>query len=167
MRLFIAIELPSEVKAALEKIGKDMRSSKAVPRENLHITLKFLGDLPDERVPGIITALSDVKFNPFSIKLERAGAFPSERNAKVIWISAGPEAPLAAVKAQVDKALPRYKDDHPFKSHITLIRTEGDDLRDEIAKMNAKLEKKEILVTKITLYKSTLTPNGPVYEKLT
>jgi len=165
MRLFIAVDLPMEVKNSLEAL-KPFVKGKIVKKEQMHITLKFLGDVDDALVPRIIRELSEISFPAFRVKLTKAGAFPDETRARVIWVGAEPEEPLAKVKALVDQTLPKFVDDKPFKGHITLARCESDDLRDEIKILNSKLEKKEFLVSKITLYKSILTPQGPVYEKL-
>ena len=168
MRLFIAIDLPLEAKNSLDSLKPELSKIRArlVPKDNYHVTLKFLGEVEDEFVPRIISSLQEIKFQPFRVSLEAAGAFPGEHIANSIWVSAGPAEHLMRVKELVDRALPRFRDEHAFKAHITLARLESEDVRDVLARINQRLEKKEILVSRVTLYKSTLTPKGPVYEKL-
>ena len=165
MRLFIAVDLPLDVKNSLELL-KPFVKGRLVKKEHMHVTLKFLGEVGDEKVPRIISSLKEISFPAFRVKLAKAGAFPDERRARVVWVSAEPQEPLKKVKELVDRALPDFPDDKPFHSHITLARCNQDDLRDEIKALNSKLVRNEFLVSKITLYKSTLTPQGPVYEKL-
>jgi len=172
MRLFIAIDLPEQAKESIEKIKlelKGIKGIKQVAKENIHLTLKFLGEIDDAKVKDITKALESVKFKPFKICISKMGFFPSEQRIQVVWADAEPAEPLLELKKMIDKALPSFKDDHPFKTHITFARIkyiEHDFDKKKIIDMvkNKKLDKAEFLVDKFKLYKSDLTPAGPVYE---
>jgi RNA 2',3'-cyclic 3'-phosphodiesterase len=171
MRLFIAVELPEEIKNSIELVKESFKPVKGlrfVSKDNIHITLKFLGEINDEKVPDIISALADVHVKPFKLLISKLGVFPNENNMRVLWVDAEPAEPLSELKKRIDAALPGSRDDHPFKNHITIARiTTGmpEDMRmiNELV-MNKNVEKKEFIVRKFILFKSTLTPDGPIYS---
>ena len=146
-----------------------MKGVKPVKKQNIHLTLKFFGEVKDNQTSKIAEALSRISFNPFKLSLNNLGFFPNEKRIRVLWISAQPEEPLRQLKQEIDKALPRFEDNHPFKSHLTFARVKY--IADENDKRkilelitNTRVDKKEFLVDKFTLYKSTLMPEGPVYD---
>ena len=133
--------------------------------------MKFLGEVEGGRVNKITTALSQIKFEPFKLSINKLGLFPNEKRIRVLWVDAGPEKPLVELKQEIDKALPDFKDDYPFQNHLTFARVKyiaSDDDKKRLLELitNKKVEKKEFLADKFTLYKSTLMPEGPVYEVL-
>ena len=172
MRLFIAIDLPEEVKQVIEEIKeqiKDIKGVKPVRKQNLHLTMKFLGEVEEDKVNRIVEAIGKAEFKPFDLALGKLGFFPNEKRIRVLWIDAEPAEPLARLKKEIDKALPLFKDDHPFSAHLTFARIKyiaSDEDKKKILELitNTKIEKKEFLVDKFVLYKSTLMPEGPVYE---
>ncbi|MBN2052307.1 RNA 2',3'-cyclic phosphodiesterase [Candidatus Woesearchaeota archaeon] len=171
MRLFLAIDLSEEAKQSIERVKeglKGIKGVKPVAKDNIHLTLKFLGEVDDDKVDGIINALSQVKFQPFNIFLNKPGAFPNENRISVLWVDASPAEPLIVLKKDIDKALPRFKDDHPFKTHITFARVKyianQDDKKKIIDLLRKPVDRIEFSVDKFILYKSTLLSEGPVYE---
>jgi 2'-5' RNA ligase len=171
MRLFLAIDLPEEAKDNVEKLKlelKGIKGVKPVAKENIHLTLKFLGEVADNKAEEIVKALEQVKFQPFNLSISRIGAFPNENRISVLWADATPAEPLVALKKDIDKALPRFKDDHPFKTHITFARVKyianEADKKKILDILRKPVDKVEFAVNNFRLYKSTLTPEGPVYE---
>ena len=100
------------------------------------------------------------------MSLDQAGAFPNEGAARVAWVSVGPAELLDNLKNRIDQAVPKFKDDNPFSPHITLARMHATDLREEVKTISTLMDRKEFLVGKITLFKSTLTMRGAIYERL-
>jgi len=171
MRLFLAIDLSEEAKQSIERVKeglKGIKGVKPVDKENIHLTLKFLGEVSNNKAEEIVKALSQVKFKPFSISISKTGVFPNENRIQVLWIDAMPAEPLIELKKQIDAALPRFKDDHPFKNHITFARIKyianDADKKIILDTLKKSVEKTEFRVDKFRLYKSDLTPNGPIYE---
>lgn len=172
MRLFIAIDLPEEVKSIIEEIKaplNDIKGVKPVRKQNLHLTMKFLGEIEDDKVGNIAEALSNISFKPFTLSLGRLGFFPNEQRIRVLWVDAVPAEPMMELKKEIDKALPQFKDDHPFSAHLTFARIKyiaNDEDKKKILELitNKQVAKQEFVVDKFTLYKSTLMPEGPVYE---
>ena len=182
MRAFIAIELSPDLRKRLASLEEQLKSSGAdvkwVKPENIHLTLKFLGEI-DERQLGEITKIIQEtagKNKPFYIRLASPGAFPKTNFPRVIWI--GIDKGDSETK-QIAKALEEEivkvgipQENRPFSSHITLGRVRSGLNREKLVKnlgvlaSNPPQDSPEFLVTKITLFKSTLTPSGPIYEAL-
>jgi RNA 2',3'-cyclic 3'-phosphodiesterase len=170
MRLFIAIEMPDEAKNVAGALQKEICWASHTKSENLHVTLKFLGEVEDGDVKGISDCLAKVRFSPFRIHLEKIGVFPDEQSPRVVWLSCEPREPQIALKTEIDRALPGFKDDHPFQSHITLARLKNPSAEERRslseAMSNPKLKKIEFEVNSFALFRSTLTPAGSKYEKI-
>jgi 2'-5' RNA ligase len=171
MRLFIALDLSIDAKESIEGLKKGLigiKGVKPVAKENIHITLKFLGEVADNKVNLIIQALSLVKFEKFKLTLGKLGVFPNENKIQVLWVDAEPTEPLLELKKQIDAALPSFKDDHPFKNHLTFARVKyianESDKKKILESIKKPVEKSEFSVDKFVLYKSELTPAGPVYD---
>lgn len=180
MRTFIAIELPEEIKAYLAKIQNDLRKIGAdvkwVEPENLHLTLKFLGERDDKKIKQISELLKEISKDTtsYKIRISSLGAFPKTEAPRVIWvgISEGDNQTKAIAKRLEEEIahLGIPKEDRPLSSHITLGRTHSglhvDKLSNELNNLAGKIISQEFSVTKITLFKSTLTAKGPIYEAL-
>ncbi|MBI2583499.1 MAG: RNA 2',3'-cyclic phosphodiesterase [Candidatus Aenigmarchaeota archaeon] len=166
MRLFMAIDLDPNIRRAVEKIQRQIEEPglNVVRPENLHLTLKFLGEMEDVKVEGIIKQLEEVKMQPFEVEYSGIGAFPSLDYIRVIWIGINGEG-LQELAGKVRNALSEYPDDHPFSAHLTIARVKHRPQRlgDNLQKLaDVKIGKQ--LVSEFKLKKSTLTPQGPVYE---
>jgi 2'-5' RNA ligase len=173
MRLFIAIDLPERAKENVEKLKlelKGLKGVKPVSKDNIHLTLKFLGEVSDNKADEIAKALEQVKFKPFKTSISKMGVFPNENRILVLWIDAEPAEPLFELKKQIDAVLPKFKDDHPFKTHITFARIKyianESDKKKILDILKKPVEKTEFLVNKFRLYKSDLQPTGPIYNVL-
>ena len=112
MRLFVAFELTPAVRAhvasALETVKPGSPHSKWVPPENLHVTLVFLGAVPDERVPELISALDRVggRHAPVTVSTSRGGSFGTKRHPRVLWVGLeGELEPLTRIFADVEEAM--------------------------------------------------------------
>ncbi|SRR5258708_1668925 len=183
MRLFIAVQLPAEVQAKIAEIREDLSRAaqrekadiKWVQPEQFHFTLKFLGECPDEQLPGITEALKTAVEGvaPFSLRLGSLGAFPEKGSLRVIWVGLlEGDPPLRALAERVEAAcelLGFPQEERLFHAHVTLGRGRGSK---NMAKMRAHIEAKKIepmgplAVHSITLVRSTLSPKGPMYTDL-
>jgi len=169
MRTFIAIELPEEVKEYLKELQKELTGIKASFVKDFHLTLKFLGEVSEDKVEKIKEKLSEVKFEPFKVKLGKTGVFPSESYIRVVWIGIEPKEKVIGIQKQVNEAMQGFgfKKDK-FKSHLTLARVKFIDDKKAFVEKLKQLEIKplEFEVSSFSLMKSTLTPEGPIYEEL-
>lgn len=179
MRAFIAIEIPEAIKAGMAAAQARLRSAgvdAGWPRpEGIHLTLKFLGEVSEERVPEIVQALTRAlgETERFRLSGEGVGTFPNPASARVVWFGiAGDVGGLGALQAAVEQAmagLGTTRDDRPYTPHLTLGRVRRVRSRDLWLKglegvKNFKLP--EFDVTAISLISSELRPTGAVYREL-
>lgn len=179
MRTFIAIELPKEIRDGLAKLQDKLRTSGAdvkwVEPNNIHLTLKFLGEIDEQKLDKIKSILENLakEQTQFCIRISSIGAFPRISSPRIIWvgIDKGDSETKEIVKLLEGKiGIP--KEDRPFSSHITIARTRSGFNLDKLyvglksLENNFEMKDSQFKVTKITLFKSTLTPKGPLYETL-
>ncbi len=162
MRLFLAIPLPEELKERIDKIKFKTIIGRRVGKENYHINLYFFGEMPT--ADKIIKKLEKIKQKPFEIRMREYGAFPHENYIRIIHLQCESE-DLTGLYNNIMRALEK-KETIPFKPHITLYRVKKVEdkqlLKQELAK---KLDYK-FQAESMILYKSELTPQGPVYTVL-
>jgi len=179
MRSFIAIKLPEEVRNTLAKLQDKLKTQGAdvkwVEPVNIHLTLKFLGEINDKQLDKIIKILEEVAVNKkcFQMHISSIGAFPKIHFPRVIWVGLdkGEKETKELAKELEEKisvvGIPG--ESRPFSSHITIGRTRSDLNRTKLAedlKTIDFLGGPEFTVSKINLLKSTLTPKGALYEDL-
>ena len=175
MRCFIAIPLPREIKDYLVMLQNDFLNDSALglgmtPVKDFHLTLKFLGDVEDSKIKLIADSLRKVRFNKLQISLNDFGVFPSESYVRVMWIGLNPEKDIIGLQRRIEESLKGFgfSDEKDFKAHITIARVKSvadkKKLNEKIKSI--KIEKKSFAMEDFRLVKSTLTPQGPVYEDL-
>lgn len=182
MRTFIAIELPLQIKEYLARLQERLKKLGAdvtwVKPDNIHLTLKFLGEIEDKKISKVIQILEDTlkdKLN-FVMRLSSIGAFPSINSPRVIWMGIDKgDTQIKEIANDLEEEISRLgipKEDRPFSSHITIGRLRSAQNRERLVKDLKELkgsiinENLEFPVTKILLMKSTLTSKGPIYEVL-
>lgn len=173
MRLFIAIGLPDGIKEYIAgihgKISFDSNKLKFVRKDQLHLTLKFLGEVQPNGLDEIKNNLKRAKFASFSVVLGNIGVFQRENDTMVIWVGLKPEEPILNLQKNIDESLKKlFKKEKNFKAHLTLARVKYASNKEEFIKKlkNLNIENKKIEIDKFKLVKSTLTKEGPVYEDL-
>ncbi len=180
MRTFIAIELPQEIKDSLGRLQGKLKAAGAdvkwVEPKNIHLTLKFIGEIDEQTQGKVSSGLKEISraSSPFGAALSSCGAFPDTSSPRVIWagISQG-DKEIKFIAQLIEDRLAAAgipPETRAFSSHITLGRTRSSKNRRELAKLLLYLAEKplegQFAVNKITLFKSTLTPHGPTYEIL-
>jgi len=183
LRLFVACELPSDVRAGLEAIQRELRARggerlRYVRPEGIHVTLKFLGEVPRSRVAPIQEALATAVPAPPRLRL-RAGAlgtFGGRQRLRVIWIGLeGDTQRLAELASRVEEGLERLgfsRERRPFTAHLTLARVHDSATPEERARLAQAVEgcplpdMPEFIVERVSLMQSTLEPGGAVYRRL-
>ncbi len=172
MRLFVGINLPSDVKDYLFDLQSELKNSSLakvnwVFKKNLHLTLKFLGEIPDNKVDEIKNRLKRIKFNKFKAKLNGLGVFPNSSKINVIWVGADPKEKVIELQKLIDSETIDFGD-LKLGAHITLGRVKfvrhKKGLIDHIN--NAKIDKISFEADSFTLFKSTLAKDGPTYDVL-
>ncbi|MFA4983833.1 MAG: RNA 2',3'-cyclic phosphodiesterase [Candidatus Omnitrophota bacterium] len=182
MRAFLAIEVPAEIKVFLGALQDKLRRSGAdvkwVEPENIHLTLKFLGEIGDEQAGQVGEAMEEICSlqDDFIIALGELGAFPRLSSPRIIWVGLSRGAQEATrLAAQLDERISLFgipKEKKEFSPHLTIARTRSvlnmtsliQCLND--CRLMPQEKKLEFRSSKVFLIKSTLTPQGPLYERL-
>lgn len=132
-RLFIALTLPEAVRAVLARTAEPIPGVSWTRPEQLHMTLRFLGDVPETQHDGIVARLASVRVQPFILPVEGVGTFPANRPPRVIWVGAGTGHPrLFQLRQRLDDALIAaglQLDVRAFHPHVTLGRATEDAAR--------------------------------------
>jgi len=177
LRLFLAVEINDAV--ILEKItqiqkrlGNTKTKMTLVRPENLHLTLKFLGNTSETVVDSIFNIMQKIESTPFQVELSKLGCFPRPARPRVIWLglSMGYDQ-LAQIATFLDMNLHTLgfeREKRKFAAHLTLARVKSRTVP-KLAQYLKEYQDVEIgsfAVDEIVLKKSTLTPKGPIYESL-
>jgi len=172
MRTFIALELPEEMKDEIVGLQKELEKSglfdgKLTERENLHLTLKFLGEISEEQAEDVKEILGKVKFNKFNVKISQVGVF-NENFIRIIWGALSGKELFDIQKEIDDKLKELFAEEERFMGHITLARPKSvpDKKKLIIGLESLKMSEKNYVVDKISFKKSELKKEGPVYENL-
>lgn len=177
-RTFISIDVNDEVLNSLKPIQDDLRDTgadlKLVRPQNIHMTLRFLGDVSKSRLEVIEEAIEGITdFEPFEINLEGLGVFPEPSYIRVVWagVSKGSDE-LCEVKESLESNLSSHgfsEDDKDFTPHFTIARVKSGKAKD---KLNSIVEETSdeffgsVFVDSVELRKSELTSEGPVYSTI-
>ena len=182
MRAFIAITLSAETKNFLSHIQEKLQASRAdvkwVEPRNIHLTLKFLGERDNKQIEDAKATMDETaaKFKEYDLQPSSIGAFPNIQHPSVIWIGADRGCPdTVRLADDIEEGICRIgipKEKKPFACHITLGRSRTpkniEGLVEQLTLLGKELpEPAPVLkVDKITLFKSTLTSQGALYEIL-
>jgi 2'-5' RNA ligase len=177
-RLFIAIDISEEVRAAIEGHvnalkGFQNKSVRWEKPEKIHLTLKFLGDTAVAKVPQIGALLSEAASNRhcFDLTAQGTGVFPSQDKARVLWIGLNRIEPLEQLHADIENRLESIdipKEDRRFSPHLTIARIRDARQAKPVIEQHIALEfgPVRLSVNEITLYESKLLRSGSVYSAI-
>jgi 2'-5' RNA ligase len=177
VRVFIAIDIPEEVRRRIGEFAREMRDraphARWVRVDGIHITLKFIGEVPSERVEAIRRALAPVRASePIRMDFRDAGFFPDERRPRVFWVGIHASPALAELAAAIEQSLEPLgiaRESRAFQPHLTLARFErpstSGDLRRALAE-GGKREFGSAVARAFHLYESRIGPGGARYTRL-
>ena len=169
IRLFVAIELPEDVRRRVAALAGGVPSARWVAAENLHLTLRFIGEVSEDRLADITAALATVKGVPFSMNLSGVGHFESRRRVRTLWVGIEPNAELEALYGRVESALVRAglePEGRKFSAHVTVARLKAvpaAKVADWLA-AGAAFGVPPIPVDHFTLLSSFLSRSGAIYS---
>jgi len=179
LRSFLAIELPSTILHRIGDVQKDLKASKAdvrwVSPQNIHLTLKFFGNIEEQKIESIIKAIEEPArtTSPISVLVQGMGAFPGFKNPRVIWagFNDGKEG-LISFQKRLDEALQKIgfqPEGRTFHPHLTLGRLRSNRGKEELIRVMERYREEvfgSFQVETVVLFKSDLTPHGPIYTRL-
>ncbi len=174
LRLFVALGLPESIKQSLIALQTSIPSTRWVQPQTLHLTLRFIGDVEDNRVDTLKTRLSQVKPPAFDMRLHGSGRFPlnPQKAPRVLWIGVDAPPALHTLQQKIEDTLqvmdfpPNNK---PFKSHITLARIKAKKPLPEVGHFldaHADFATERFHVQEFLLLSSMLTPQGSQYTHI-
>lgn len=184
IRAFVAIELQDDILRALGNVASRLREGKGgvagrwVKPEGIHLTLKFLGDVPTERLKAIQAALTQAgaACRPFQISVGGLGCFPNPQRPRVVWVAAHDDSGrLLLLQKGVEKnllALGFAREERPFSPHLTLARIRREAQPADIEALGQAVASgpAELLgamsVSQVSLIRSDLRPSGASYTQL-
>jgi 2'-5' RNA ligase len=179
MRLFVALDIPQEVRARISDFSERMRplcpGARWARVEGLHVTLKFIGEVPDAKVPEITKALAGIKASQLDLKFENVGFFPSSKSPRVFWIGVHAGDALPKLAESVSAAMEGVgiaREDKAYSPHLTLARAGFKRGLDQNLKALTSLVTGEaesfgtMTAHEFFLYRSQLGRGGSTYTKL-
>jgi 2'-5' RNA ligase len=177
VRLFVALDLPDEVRASLSdlivKLKPKSHGARWVQAANLHITLKFIGHVGAEKLGPIQHALEGIHSpRPIDVTFRRMGFFPNDRRPRVVWCGVHASPNLANLAAEIDRSLGPLgveAETRPFTPHLTLARFKSSERVADLVRAAEGMESAEFgstTETEFHLYESLLKPSGAQYNRL-
>jgi 2'-5' RNA ligase len=169
IRLFVAIELPGELRRRIAAMAGGVPSARWVSEDNLHLTLRFIGEIGEERIEDIAGGLAAVRGAPFPMTLAGVGHFETRRRVRTLWVGVSPSPALDALQARIETALVRAglpPEGRKFSAHITLARLKGVTTAKVMSwlEANAGFAAAPFTVSAFTLLSSFLGHGGAVYR---
>ncbi len=173
MRTFLAVPLPENVRQVvhgfIQNEAKKELPIKWVAYENLHITLKFLGDIDMNMKAKVVQAVAGVcrRYSPFQVRLQGLGCFPGPRNPRVLWLGVAEGGQgLCDIAGELEKGLLPlgFKEEKKFHPHLTIGRIKKSCRVDDI--LSKDLSTDPVDIHSVVLFRSTLKPTGPVYDEI-
>ncbi len=178
MRTFIAIELPEGIKKKIELLQAPLKKTNAlvswVKPGNIHITLKFLGEVPEEKINEVISGTEQAvrETKRFTMSLKGMGAFPDFKRPRVIWIGSGSgEKELSYLANRIEEEMERIgfpKEQRKFSAHFTIGRVKSPKNIEKLMELIklTEFQTEEIPVNEVVVMKSQLHPAGAIYTPL-
>jgi 2'-5' RNA ligase len=178
MRTFIAVELPEKIKGEIEQLQAPFKKTDAhvswAKPGNIHVTLKFLGEVPAEKINQIFSATEEALEGArrFTMSLKGTGAFPNLRRPRVIWIGAGSgEEELSLLAARIEQEMEKIgfpKEKRRYSAHFTIGRVKSPKNIEKLMELvsSSDFQTEEIQVNQVVVMKSQLDPRGAIYTPL-
>lgn len=178
IRTFIAIELSDEAKQEIERVIEELKKANVLIRwaksKTVHLTLKFLGGVEEEKLASISESLKKIakEHTPFGIKMDGIGAFPEWSRPKVLWVGlGGDKSEVISVADEVGSAMAGLgfeKDNKEFRPHLTLGRVKSSKNIEKLKEISDSIEIKavSIPVSSLVLFRSELTEEGAIHTPI-
>jgi RNA 2',3'-cyclic 3'-phosphodiesterase len=166
MRLFVALEIPDDVKDELVALPAD-KGARRTKRDQLHLTLRFIGDVEQAQFAAIKNALAEVKAAPLEMQFRGVGQFPPRKQARVLWVGIAPNPALDTMQKAIETKLRGTgltAADYPFNAHITLARIDPPQDVSRFLEMHQAFESRVMRVEQFMLFSSVLSPQGSIYR---
>ena len=168
IRLFFGLELPGELRMRIGALSTGIDRARWVEAENLHVTLRFIGEVEEPAMEDIAQEAAAIRFEPFAVTLSGAGHFERRRRVSAVWLGVEPDPALTALRDRIEAAAVRAgqpAEGRKFRPHVTvarLTRARPGEVRDWLA-ANTLFRAVPFTVERFTLFSSTLGRSGSTY----
>ena len=169
IRLFVAIDLPADLKHRIEPLCSGVEGARWVGEDNMHLTLRFIGEVGEENLDDIVGALARVNGTRFSLEVTGAGHFESRRRVRALWLGLEKQPALFALRERIESALVHTglpPEGRKFSAHLTLARLKGTRparVHDWLA-ANSLFRAAPFEVEDFVLFSSLLGRGGAIYQ---
>jgi 2'-5' RNA ligase len=168
IRLFVALDLPGSVRDRLASLCNGIPEVRWIDPQNMHLTLRFVGEVDEPILPEIDAALSAIRYPGFRLALSGVDIFGDRRRARNLWAGVLPSEDLTALQSKVESTLSRVglvAESRKFHPHITLSRLKGMKVDRLVGYLeaNAAFMTEEFSIGAFVLYSSRLSRNGATY----
>ena len=169
IRLFIAIDIPSPLRLLLHAMGQGIPGARPVGEDQIHLTIRFIGEVEGGMAKDIQEALTEVRARPFALSIRGVGHFPPRGAPRVLWAGLSPSDELLQLRNRIERQLIACRlpaEQRKFAPHITIARLKDCPLKrlGEYLAGNALFRTDEFPVDNFSLYASRLTKSGAVHS---
>jgi len=168
IRLFVAIPLPETVRTQLTLLQSGLQGARWIKPENIHLSLRFIGEVPNDIAGDIDLALANVRAPGFMLQLDGIGNFARGKNPHALWVGVAKSEPLARLQAKIESALVRAgleAETRKFSAHVTIARLR--DVRkgrvEDWATAHGAFRSAPFPVERFVLFSSFLSSSGAIY----
>jgi len=170
MRLFVALQLPEDIQQKVATLRGGIPEARWIPEGNAHITLAFIGEVPNSEISDISVALGRIEHLEFQLQLEGVGVFGNSKRPRVLWAGVSVTEPLQRLQQKISSALENAGfqfEDRRFKPHVTLSRihlSAYEHVRHYLSD-NALFKTAPIFIENFTLFSSHLAHTGAIHTE--
>ncbi len=169
IRVFIGLDLPEDIKRSLGLLKRPVRGAKWVPLENLHLTVRFIGEVSENCLQIIKEELREISFYSFKVKIKDIGHFSAKSTPKVIWAGVDPHEEIMELREKIDEALSKVKiplEKKKYIPHVTLARLRGTNFQEvvEFLQQGMGFFTREFVLGQMILFSSKQKEEGSVYS---
>jgi len=170
IRLFAAIELPADIRQRIAALGAGVPGAKWAKIENLHLTLRFIGNVDGRAYGDIVDVLGHISVPRFALQLQGVGAFGDRKRVDSLWVGVKPNETLVRLQAKIEQAMQRLElepERRKFHPHVTLARLKGapESRVAEFLALHGGLCCEPFPVEQFVLLSSYLSQNGSIYQR--
>lgn len=168
IRLFVAIDIPEIIQREVQGMGGSIPKARSVPADQLHLTLKFIGEVEGSTFLDICEALTEIVLPKFSLRFKGVGVFPPRGMPRILWSGVEPVAGVITLRNAIERTLAAIKiprEKRKYTPHLTLARLNNSPIHhlQKFLAGNAFFQTAEFPVENFHLYKSRLTPKGALH----
>jgi RNA 2',3'-cyclic 3'-phosphodiesterase len=170
MRLFVAVQVPDDIRGKASSLSAELPPDAITPVQpkNMHLTLRFIGEVDEKAKDEIVRKLEAVRFKPFGCSMKGVGVFPSEDYVRVVWAGVESGGALVALAKSVIETLAGIgeQDPKPFSAHMTIVRVRRKIDPKAFLARHKNDSFGDFTVSGFDLIESELGPGGPAYKKV-